>query len=195
MEYIVRMAKKEDIQEILGIYEPYILHTTITFEYEVPTLEEFEKRLEKIQEQYPWLVCEINGEIIGYAYASAFRARMAFSWGTELSVYTNEKYLGLHIGRILYEKLIQLLKEQGYYNVYALISIPNEKSIYLHKMLGFEEEGVQKKVGFKLGKWCDLVYLVKNINRYDEYPKELPRSIQQIEKETIEAILKKRKEL
>jgi len=190
MGYIIRMAKEKDASKILSIYEPYILHTTITFEYIIPTKEEFVQRLKKIQVQYPWLVCEMDGEIVGYAYASSFRERMAFSWGAELSVYIDERYQGLHLGKILYEKLIQLLKIQGYYNVYALINIPNEKSLCLHKKLGFREEGIQRKVGFKLGQWCDLMYLVKNLHKYEELPQAVPKSIHQIDKKIIDEILK-----
>lgn len=188
MECTIRMIEDRDIERTLEIYGPYILNTPITFEYTVPSIEEFTDRVHKIQIQYPWLVCEVDGEIAGYAYAGSYRARMAFSWDAELSVYLDPKFQGLHIGRFLYERLIALLRAQGYYNLYALISVPNEKSVALHQHLGFEEEGLQRGVGFKLGKWRDLLLLVKPI-RERECPVMTPTPISQFGKELIEEIL------
>lgn len=188
MKCTIRMIEDEDIERILQIYEPYILNTPVTFEYTVPSVEEFTDRVHKIKNQYPWLVCEAEGEIAGYAYAGSYQARMAFSWDAQLSVYLDPKFQGLHIGSFLYEKLIALLKVQGYYNLYAQISVPNEKSVTLHRHFGFEEEGLQKGVGFKLGEWRDVLLLVKPI-RKRECPVMLPTPFSEVGKELIEEIL------
>ena len=119
---MIRIAEERDIPAILEIYGPYVLNTTITFEYDVPTREEFTRRFRDITRQFPWLVYEEDGEILGYAYASAPYARAAYAWCAEPSVYLKPEARGRGIGRKLYAALEQILDCQGYQVLYALVT-------------------------------------------------------------------------
>ena len=120
-----RLAKKADAQRLLEIYRPYVEKTAITFEYEVPTLEEFENRIEKIGSQFPYLLAIENGKIIGYAYAGAYRERAAYDWVVELSIYLDEKERQHGAGSVLYQKLLTALAALNYQRAYACITYPN----------------------------------------------------------------------
>jgi L-amino acid N-acyltransferase YncA len=124
----IRLINDGDAASSLEIYRHYVRSTVISFEYEVPDLNEFRKRIEHITSKYPWIVCVSNNEIIGYAYASDFRYREAYSWSCESTIYLKEGHQGKGTGRILYETLFKILNLQGYYNVFAGLAIPNEKS-------------------------------------------------------------------
>ena len=113
---IFRFATEGDAEEILGIYKPYIENTTITFEYEVPAVEEFRERIRETLEKYPYIVCTYDGKIIGYAYAHRIWSRAAYQWDVELSVYTDGNYAGNGIGKKLYKILIEILKLQNVVN-------------------------------------------------------------------------------
>ena len=167
---VIRIAKQEDARAILDIYEPYILNTAITFEYEKVPLEIFQERMSKVQEQFPWLVSEMNGKIVGYAYASPFKERAAFAWDCECSVYVDGTVHQKGVATALYTKLLELVEQQGYYNVYALITVPNEKSIALHKKFGFRDVGVFQKTGYKMGTWWDLCILEKKLRNFEGVP-------------------------
>ena len=119
---MIRNAAASDIPEILAIYGPYVLHTTATFEYDVPTEDEFMQRFQDITEQFPWLLWEEEGQILGYAYASRPYARAAYSWCAEPSIYLRPEAQGKGIGRKLYQVLEECLKIQGYQLLYALIT-------------------------------------------------------------------------
>jgi len=153
--YSIRQITLSDAKEVLEIYKPYVLDTIISFEYEVPTLEEYIQRIQAFILEYPWLVCLYDKKIIGYAYASKHRSRTAYQWSPESTVYLAAEFHQKGIARILYETLFSLLRLQGYFNVYAGISLPNPKSINFHRAIGFEEIGIFKKVGYKLGNWHD----------------------------------------
>lgn len=167
----IRLATEADSTSILEIYTPFITDTVITFEYEVPTITAFSERIANIQKKYPWLVCEIDGKIVGYAYASQFAERAAFAWSVDFSIYINPKYHKRKIGKALYFSLFELLKLQGYYNVYAKITSPNIKSESLHKSLGFKPVGIYKNVAFKLGNWQDLICYELKLMDYPNTPK------------------------
>lgn len=166
----MRMAAAEDASQILGIYEPYIKKTVITFEYEVPSLEEFRSRMTGIMGSYPYLVCEADGKILAYAYAHRYKERAAYQWNAELSVYVHEEYTGLGMGRALYHALIEILKCQNVKNAYALVTSPNEKSEALHRAMGFSLEGISRQTGYKMGKWIDVSCFVKNIGMHEKEP-------------------------
>ena len=125
---VFRFAAEEDAEKILKIYKPYIENTTITFEYEVPAVEEFKVRIRETLEEYPYIVCECGNKIAGYAYAHKISTRAAYQWDAELSVYTDGKFAGNGIGKKLYEILIEILKLQNIVNVYGLVTYPNENS-------------------------------------------------------------------
>ncbi len=166
----VRMATLEDAPAIYTIYEPYILNTAITFEYDIVPLEEFRKRMETVLCQYPWLVYEKDGRILGYAYGSRFKERAAFQWDCECSVYIDQDVHRQGIATALYNCLFELLEKQGYYTVYALITYHHESSTKLHQKFGFTKVGVYPKTGYKLGKWWDLLVMEKRLRSVDEAP-------------------------
>ena len=165
--YNIRKATIADSYNILNIYTPYIVDTCITFEIEVPTINEFSDRIQNIIKDYPYLVYEVDGKIIGYAYASKYRERPAYKYSAEVSVYIAPEYHGCGIGKILYEKLLELLKKQGIYTAVAGVALPNEKSIGLHKAFGFKEVGTYHNVGYKFDKWLDVMWLEKSLRKYD----------------------------
>ena len=161
---MIRLATKEDIPAILDIYAPYIRNSTATFEYTVPTEEEFSARFEAITEQFPWLVWEENGLVLGYAYGSAPFERAAYQWCAELSVYLAPQIQGKGVGRLLYTALEKLLLLQGYRVLYALICDENEASIAFHEKLGYKTTTVMPRCGVKFGRWIGIVYMEKRHN-------------------------------
>jgi len=175
----IRLATESDSNAILHIYTPFITNTSITFECQVPTIEEFRDRMTEIQGKYPWLVCEINNDVVGYAYASPFSEREAYNWSVDFSVYVSPQHHGKNIGKALYFALFELLKLQGYYNAYAIVTLPNTKSECLHKSFGFKEIGICKNVGYKLGNWHDTKWYGLKINEYTQAPAK-PKSIDEI---------------
>ena len=164
---LIRPVTPADAAEILKIYSPYILNTPITFETEVPTLEEFTERIERIKSSYPYLVCEIDGKVIGYAYAAKHRERAAYQYSVEVSVYIDSDHHGKGFGKALYESLFEALKSYDYYTACACITLPNEKSVRLHKAFGFREIGTFHNVGYKAGKWLDVAWFEKPLKDYD----------------------------
>ena len=155
---LLRQACPEDAQAVLDIYAPYIRNTNITFEYEVPSLSEFRKRMEGIMEGYPYLVCEIDGVMAGYAYAHRHMERAAYGWNVECSVYVLGSARGRGVGRALYGALLELLRLQGVVNAYGCIAVPNEPSEALHRATGFSLLGHFPASGWKQGRWHDIVW-------------------------------------
>ena len=186
---IFRFATEGDAEEILGIYKPYIENTTITFEYEVPAVEEFRERIRETLEKYPYIVCTYDGKIIGYAYAHRIWSRAAYQWDAELSVYTDGNYAGNGIGKKLYKILIEILKLQNVVNVYALITYPNENSEKMHNYFGFKKIAVFEKSGYKFGKWIGVTWFEKAILEHCENPKPL-KKILDVDKNKIKYIFK-----
>lgn len=166
----IRMATPSDASAILHIYSPYILNTSITFENEVPSEENFRKRIMTYLKTRPWLVFEMNGIIAGYAYASHYRERTCYQWSTECSVYVHEKYQGNHIGKKLYEILFTILQYQGYRNLYAAINLPNDKSVKFHERFGFRWFANYENVGYKLGQWKTVGWWQLQLNEYLQEP-------------------------
>ena len=156
---IIRLATPADSAAILSIYAPFITNTVITFEYDVPSVMDFRQRISSILQKYPWLVCEIDGAIAGYAYASAFHQRAAYNWSVDLSIYIHPLYHGKKIAQALYSALLEMLRLQGYCNAYAGITLPNLKSERLHRSFGFTPVGVYRNVGYKMGQWHDVQWL------------------------------------
>ncbi len=170
MGNIIRFAEHRDAEAVLSIYRPYVESTTVTFEYNTPSLEAFEKRMETIQKRFPWLVCETDGEIAGYAYGSPQGTREAYQWNAQTSVYIAENFKRRGAATALYGALLSLLKIQGYRTVYALISVPNSESEAFHKKCGFVPLGIHHSTGFKMGKWLDVLWMERQINTYDVPP-------------------------
>jgi len=171
MEKFIRFATINDAEDILKIYASYF-DTSITFEYEVPSLESFKQRMSTIMSEYPYLVYVVENQIVGYAYANKHKERAAYHWNAELSVYVDRKHFGVHIGKNLCLSLLEILKYQNIQNVYAVITSPNERSENLHKSLGFEFLFIYKKTGYKLGKWHDVAWYEKSLNKHEDLPAE-----------------------
>jgi phosphinothricin acetyltransferase len=153
---IVRPAVAADAAGCLEIYAPIVRDTYTSFETEVPTPEEFARRIEETARDYPWLVCEIGGAIAGYAYARGHRERSAYQWAVEVSVFVAGDYHRRGVGCVLYTELFEILRRQGYFNAYAGIALPNPTSVAFHESMGFVPVGVYEKVGYKLGRWHDV---------------------------------------
>ena len=161
-----RIATAEDAASLLGIYAPYITATAISFETTVPSIEEFGQRIEKCLVKFPWIVCEIDGRLAGYAYASVHREREAYQWTCECSVYVSDGYQGRGIAMMLYETLLKILEMQGLVNVYAGITLPNEASVKLHEKCGFVFFALYDNIGFKLGKWQKVGWWKRQLHNY-----------------------------
>ena len=160
---MIRIATEADVPAILEIYAPYVTDTTITFEYTVPTAEEFLARFRTITQDFPWLVWDENGEILGYAYACRPFERTAYSWCAEPSIYLKPSVHRQGIGRKLYIALEELLKLQGYRVLLALITGENTGSLVFHKKLGYAFAGELKDCGYKFGRWLSVFWMEKNL--------------------------------
>ena len=170
---MIRIATEADVPEILAIYAPYIENTTITFEYDVPCKREFLQRFCTITKQFPWLVWEEEGKILGYAYAAPPYARAAYSWCAEPSIYLRQEARGRGIGKKLYAALEQLLKMQGYQVLYALITGENTPSLRFHERLGYQVKVMFPDCGFKFNRWLGVYWLEKRLKTV-EIPNSFP---------------------
>jgi L-amino acid N-acyltransferase YncA len=185
----MRVAIADDASSILDIYAPYIEKTSYTFETEIPSIESFKDRITSCLQNWPWLVCELNGVVAGYAYASRHRERIAYQWSAECSVYIHDNYQRLGIAKALYTALINILKVQGYRNLYAVINLPNDKSVSFHEELKFEYFATYQNVGYKLGKWKNVGWWQLQLNEYSMEPSS-PLKFPEINKVEVDEILK-----
>ena len=160
---MIRMATEKDIPQILEIYGPYVENSTATFEYDVPCRREFLQRFSTVTAQFPWLVWEEEGRILGYAYASAPYERSAYRWCAEPSVYLRPEARGRGIARKLYTVLEWILDKQGYQVLYALITEENAASLRFHQKMGYLHRAVFPDCGFKHGRWLGLVWMEKRL--------------------------------
>jgi phosphinothricin acetyltransferase len=149
----IRAATPEDAVDIREIYAPYVTDSVISFEVEVPSVDEVRSRVGEGSRTHPWLILERDGVVVGYAYAAPHRSRAAYAWSADCSVYIRQGGHRKGAGRLLYTKLFSMLREQGVANVFAGISLPNEASVGLHESMGFRPVGVYEGVGFKFGQW------------------------------------------
>lgn len=178
-ETIIRVAKKEDAKSLLRIYSYFVEQTAISFEYEVPSVEEFEGRIENTLREYPYLVAEQDGQIIGYAYATAFKARKAYDWSVETTVYVDRFRKKEGIGKLLYAALEEELKKLHILNMNACIAYTeqedehlNNNSMQFHEHMGFRMVGRFQKSGYKCGKWYDMIWMEKILGEHESEPKE-----------------------
>ncbi|MFC7230813.1 GNAT family N-acetyltransferase [Saliphagus sp. GCM10025308] len=139
MEQTIRLATEGDADAITAIYTPFVEQTHISFETHPPTVEEMAQRIRNTVERLPWLVCEYDGQITGYAYASTHNERPAYQWAVDVSVYVNEAWRRKGIASALYDSLFALLDRQGLRNAYAVIALPNPRSVTFHESRGFEK--------------------------------------------------------
>ena len=161
-ELVIRAAREEDAAALLQIYEPYVMNTAVTFEFEVPTVAEFAGRIRNTLARYPYFVAELDGEIVGYAYASAYRPRPAYRFAVENSVYVAPGAGRSGTGQALLEALIDRCTARGFRLMVAVIGdSANAASIGLHARAGFARAGLIPAVGWKHGRWVDSVLMTR----------------------------------
>jgi L-amino acid N-acyltransferase YncA len=168
----IRLAHNSDADAVASIYRPIVEQTSISFETVPPDRLEMARRIAETLRHYPWLVCERDGRVIGYAYAARHRVRAAYQWSVDTSVYTDRQYRRSGVGRGLYLSLFGILAAQGYFNAYAGIALPNDSSVALHESMGFEPLGVYRRVGYKLGEWRDVGWWQLNIREHEATPSD-----------------------
>lgn len=166
---VVRDATPNDAPACAAIYAPYVTSTATSFEAVPPTPDEMAGRIAAAQASHAWLVGERDGEVVGYAYGSQFRAREAYRWSCETSVYLRTGVRRTGAGRALYTALLERLAGRGFRRAFAGVTVPNEASLGLHHALGFTDVGVFRGVGFKDGRWHDVAWLQLSLGP-DETP-------------------------
>jgi L-amino acid N-acyltransferase YncA len=176
MTSTIRFAQPADAAAIQAVYAPYCESTTVSFEVVAPTVEQMADRIAKISSQYPWLVCEVDGDLVGYVYASQHRERAAYRWGVDAAIYLAKQFHRRGIGRALYTSLFAMLREQGYVRAYAGITLPNPSSVGVHEAMGFTPVAHFPAEGFKSGKWHDVGWWQLELRSLPDTPPE-PRPI------------------
>lgn len=173
----IRTAVFSDAKRLLEIYAYYIMETAVSFEYDVPSLSEFETRMRNTLKNYPYLVIEVNGRVVGYAYAGPFVGRQAYDRSCELSIYLDRTAWKHGLGRRLYETLEAELRKRGFLNLYACIAYPEVEDEFLtrnsadfHARMGFSEVGRFHKCGHKFGRWYDMIWMEKIIGDHQCQP-------------------------
>lgn len=174
---IIERVSAEDGTELLGIYAPYVKNTAISFEYDVPSVEEFTNRIVRISARYPYIKAVENGRIAGYAYAGPFKERSAYGWSVETTVYVRQDMKRQGTGRLLYQQLEKSLKGMGILNMNACIASPVTEDAFLtddsfrfHRSMGFEPAGRFHRCGYKFGTWYDMIWMEKIIGVHSEDP-------------------------
>jgi len=168
MGIVIRTAKMEDAKALLDIYAYYVKHSALTFEYEVPSKEDFQNRIAHTLEHYPYLVAESEGEIIGYSYAGRFQPRAAYAWNAEMTIYLKEGVRRQGLGRRLYTQMEEILKKQGIVKLIAVITLPVDAysdfhSMQFHEKMGFRLAGRMEYCGFKFNRWYTTICMDKLI--------------------------------
>lgn len=167
----IRVAQIEDAARLVEIYRPYVEETAITFEYEVPSIKEFEQRMIKTLKKYPYLVLENErGNIVGYAYASTYKGRTAYDWSVEVTVYLDQENQGQGYGKLLYTALEEYLTKQHIYQLTACITAGNGASEHFHEKLGYRKVAHFEKIGYKFGQWYDICWMQKTLGVLPDAP-------------------------
>lgn len=173
----IRTAALPDAERLLEIYRPYVEETAITFEYDVPTIDEFRGRMTRVLEKYPYLVAERDGTIVGYAYAGPFVGRAAYDWSVETTIYLDRAVRRQGIGKALYTALETVLGAMGILNLNACIGYPETEDAYLtrnsvefHAHLGYQWVGQFHNCGYKFGRWYHMVWMEKMLGEHPLQP-------------------------
>lgn len=173
----IRAVTPDDARQLLDIYRPYVEKTAITFEYDVPTLEEFQNRIHKTLQHYPYIAAEKDGELLGYAYTGPFVGRAAYDWAVETSIYLREDCRKMGIGKMLYEKIEEISRAQNILSLNACIGLPeipdehlDDNSVRFHAHIGFDMVGEFHKCGYKFGTWYNMVWMEKMIAEHPAVP-------------------------
>ena len=167
--FVIRSVTPADAESLLAIYGPYITDTAITFEYDIPSIEEFRGRIQNTLTSYPYICAKADGKIVGYAYAGVFKARAAYMYSVELSIYVKKECRGQGIGKKLYTELERQLKNQGIKNLYACIAVPTkDEDLYLdfssqnfHSRMGFTKVGTFTDCAKKFDRWYSMIWMEK----------------------------------
>ncbi len=177
---LIRSAKPEDAPALLAIYAPYVQDTAITFEYDAPSEAEFARRISETIRKYPYLVLEDGGEALGYAYASTFKARAAYGWAVETTIYLRRDAQGKGYGRALYTALEEELKRRHFLNAYACITWADREDEYVthasprfHERMGYRLCGTFQKCGYKFGRWYDMIWMEKHLGEHTKRPEQV----------------------
>ena len=171
----LRTVMESDAEAIHAIYSPLVIGNSASFEVVPPSVDEIRERIHETIKTLPWIVCEYENKVVGYSYACQHRKREAYTWCVELAVYIHLDWHKKGIGMLLYSKLFDILRDLGYYNVYAGITTPNPGSIALHKKMGMTVVGSYTNVGFKQNKWHDVVWLQGTLQEHTVPPKTLKK--------------------
>lgn len=174
----IRTVRPDDAKELLAIYTPYVLNTAITFEYDVPSVDEFRQRIENTLKKYPYIAAERDGELLGYAYTGVFKNRAAYDHAVETTVYVKENVRRQGIGRMLYNELESISLRQNITNLNACIGCPSADndeyltmdSVEFHKRMGYRIVGEFQGCGYKFGRWYNMVWAEKLIGEHAEKP-------------------------
>ncbi len=175
----IRLAKRGDAPGLLSIYKPYVLHTSFTPESEVPSLRTFREKIREVTTAYPYLICLFNNQIAGYAYAHQYRQASGHQWSVETTIYCSPEFQGKGIAGALYRTLLEILKLQGFINVFAGIILPNDKSVTFHKRFNFTQVGVFGKGILKAGIWHNVLWMQSALKDHTENP-PLPLTLPEI---------------
>jgi L-amino acid N-acyltransferase YncA len=176
MATLIRLATPADGPAMAEIYRPAVTDSATSFELEPPSGEEMGRRVAHILERTPWLVCEVDGRVMGYAYASPHRDRPAYQWSVEVSAYVHQDARRIGVARMLYTSLFDILAFQGFRNAYAGVTLPNEPSVRFHTTMGFTPVGVYRGVGNKNGAWHDVAWFERRLAPREPTPVP-PRSL------------------
>lgn len=174
----IRVAAVEDAESIWRIYAPYVEHTAVTFEYDVPTVDDFRQRISRTLKEYPYLAAVEQGRVIGYAYAGTFHERAAYRHSAEVSIYIDEKWHGKGVGKRLYEELERRLLKQNVFILYACITAVGsggdehvtDASICFHRKMGYTLVGTHNLCGYKFNQWYSVVWMEKVIAERPDEP-------------------------
>ena len=179
-EVNIRIATAQDAAALLDIYAPYVENTAITFEYTVPSVQEFERRISNTLQTYPYLVAEVDKEIVGYTYAGPYRERSAYQWAVEVSIYVKKTAKKMGIGKTLYQALETILNLQHISNLYACIADTDEEDPYLtkdsilfHQRLGYRQVGKFTQCGYKFNRWYNIIWMEKQIQVHTVPPENI----------------------
>ena len=189
----VRAAAPEDAEQLLEIYTPFVISedsslSNVSFELAAPDVEEFRQRIQDISKQFPYLVGEVNGQILGYVYCHPYRERLAYQWAVEVTIYLAPAGQGKGLGRLLYETMEKLLCLQGVTMAYSCITVGNDHSIKMHEALGYRLIGTFSKSGCKNGQWLDTVWLEKQLQPCPKQPDNI-KSWRELDPDAVAAVL------
>lgn len=189
----VRAAASEDAEQLLEIYTPFVISedsslSNVSFELAAPDVEEFRQRIQDISKQFPYLVGEVNGQILGYVYCHPYRERLAYQWAVEVTIYLAPAGQGKGLGRLLYETMEKLLCLQGVTMAYSCITVGNDHSIKMHEALGYRLIGTFTNSGYKNGQWLDTVWLEKQLQPCPKQPDNI-KSWRELDPDAVAAVL------